>query len=95
MPGSLHEQLAREAERTHVSLNRFITDALAASVATAEPDRLGTVSQPRAPAVDRDPGSGPTRARALRVALATNVVVVVIAGAVALLLLVLALQRGI
>jgi RNA polymerase sigma-B factor len=95
MPAPLHEQLAREAERAHVSLNRFITDALAACISTAEPERLGSVSQPRAPAVDRDPGSGATRPRALRVALATNVIVVVIAGVVALLLLALALQRGI
>jgi RNA polymerase sigma-B factor len=95
MPASLHEQLAGEAERAHISLNRFITDALAASAATAEAERLEAVSQPRARGVARDPGSGTTRQRALTFALATNVVVVVIAGVVALVLLVLALQRGI
>jgi RNA polymerase sigma-B factor len=94
MPGPLHEQLAREAENAHVSLNRFITDALAASLSTSEREQPEAASHPRDPAANRGPGSGSASPRGLRVALATNVVVVVIAGVVALVLLVLALQRG-
>ena len=37
MPSELHEQLARAAERKEVSLNRFVTDALAASLASKPP----------------------------------------------------------
>jgi predicted HicB family RNase H-like nuclease len=97
MPASLHEQLAREAEHAHVSLNRFVTDALATSVAGSEPEQRSALSPPHSadPTVTPADGSRPTPPRAVRVALATNLVVVVIAGAVALLLLVLALQRGI
>jgi hypothetical protein len=91
MTGSLHEQLALEAERAQVSLNRFVTEALAASVANSESDQVSA----RHPAQADDSGrSSQPKPRALRVALATNLVVVVIAGVVALLLLVLALQRG-
>jgi len=108
MPSTLHEELARAAEQQHVSLNRFVTDTLAASVAAprvAEPvDDEPASSADRA--IDRDPSSGPAgsieeqpeqrpRPRSLRVALATNVVIVVVAGLIAIVLLVLALERGI
>ncbi len=95
MPSTLHEQLALAAEREQVSLNRLVTDTLAASVAveaTAEPPRH---SQPD-PALTLEPPRGRDGSpRALRLALATNLVVVVVAGLVALALLVLALERGI
>jgi hypothetical protein len=35
MPSELHEKLAQAAERDHVSLNRYVTEALSTSV---EPD---------------------------------------------------------
>ncbi len=95
MSSELHEQLAHAAEREHVSLNRFVTDVLAASVDS------GSATQPGAG--DESAAGGPTAAsaprtppaRTLRVALAANLVVVVVAGLVAVALLVIALQRGI
>ncbi|MGZ6616709.1 MAG: sigma-70 family RNA polymerase sigma factor [Solirubrobacteraceae bacterium] len=93
MPSELHEQLARAAERDQISLNRYVTEALAASVADV-PDR--------APADDDRPtetvtgaAAQPRALRSLRVALATNLVVVVLAGLAAVVLVALALQRGI
>lgn len=101
MPSDLHEQLARAAEREDLSLNRFVTRALAASV-TLEPDTAPpaveyaastTPEDRRQPSRERRalPPSGGT----LRLALAANLIVVVLAGCVAMILLVLALQRGI
>jgi RNA polymerase sigma-B factor len=103
MPSELHEQLARAAEREDVSLNRFVTDVLAASVegstlrshsgsadgGSADGDGSGSREDDGAPASKRLSPS------AVRVALATNLVVVIMAGLVAVILLVLALQRGI
>lgn len=99
MSGDLHEQLAQAAEREHVSLNRYVTGVLAASVASGQtPEDAGakpSATQGRAP----DPGTPPRTpardpARVLRMALAANLLVVVIAGAVAVILLVLALEHG-
>jgi RNA polymerase sigma-B factor len=84
MPSELHAQLAQAAERDDVSLNRYVNDALSSSV-----DDSG------AQAVAGEADGQPSRARALRVALATNLVVVVLAGVAAVVLLVLAVQRGI
>jgi RNA polymerase sigma-B factor len=106
MPSSLHEQLARAAEREQVSLNRFVTDALAGSLARTEPAEPSATPAPsastRPPApesldseIDSARGSVRGRSPALGVALATNLVVVVLAGLLALVLLVLALERGI
>ncbi len=95
MPSSLHQQLAAAAEREHVSLNRFVTDALAASVAE---DRVVTPpSEPRPDAAaGAQPSQAPRRAsRAFRVAVATAFAVVVFTGLAALALLILAIQRGI
>ena len=91
MPGELHEQLARAAELRHVSLNRFVTDALAAAV--ARPARGNGTEQPPA----RAPETGPTQTpvRSVRIALAANLVVVVFAALVAIALLALAIERGI
>lgn len=91
MPSTLHEQLARAAEREHVSLNRFVTDVLAASVSAAPPADTPAESSPAEPA----PAPSRSSPRALRLALATNLVVVVLAGVLAVALLVLALERGI
>jgi hypothetical protein len=106
MPSTLHEQLARAAEREQVSLNRFVTDALAGSLARTEPAQPSATAAPsastRPPAseslgaeIDAAQGSVRGPSRALGVALATNLVVVVLAGLLALVLLVLALERGI
>lgn len=94
MPVTLHEQLVSEAERAHVSLNRFATDALAAAVARSDPEQPSTLQEHPVRAGNSAPRPRANIPRALRVALATNLVVVVIAGVVAVLLLVLALQRG-
>ncbi len=95
MPSELHEQLARAAESEEVSLNRFVTNALAASVSSTPP-----IEEPlEAPAVvstfEPPPDSQRQPARSLRLALAANLVVVVVAGVVAVVLLVLALKHGI
>ncbi len=127
MPSELHEQLARAAERQEVSLNRFVTDALAATIwprppsaESAQPPTKPVVQTaddlPREPplaSASVEPAQGQRRssrvsseqhervgtqrhpARALRVALATNLLIVVLAGLAAALLLVMALQRGI
>lgn len=92
MPGALHSQLARAAERDHLSLNRFITKVLAASVSSSS----GIVAQPGAaaqPAAQTGEDGRPPavkRSRAFRVALATNVALIVITAVAAIVLLVLA-----
>ncbi|HUE27608.1 MAG TPA: sigma-70 family RNA polymerase sigma factor, partial [Solirubrobacteraceae bacterium] len=95
MPTTLHEQLARAAEREQVSLNRLVTDTLAASVASSPPVEKPGGSTPGPPVTLEPPRAQGGAPRALRVALATNLAVVVVAGLIALALLVLALQRGI
>jgi RNA polymerase sigma factor (sigma-70 family) len=96
MSGALHSQLARAAERDHLSLNRFITNVLAASVSSSS----ATVAEPKA----STQGAAQTRedrrrpavkpSRAFRLALATNVALVVITAVAAIVLLVLALHNG-
>jgi hypothetical protein len=103
MPSELHEQLARAAERRDVSLNRYVTDALATSLTppAAEPaealtpDETDLTPEPTAPDPSAVEPKQPPSPGVLRVALATNLAVVVLAGVVAVVLLVLALQRGI
>lgn len=92
MPSDLHEQLALAAERRQVSLNRYVTDALAQAVSPSPPPPADAPIV-AVPATAAPPKRAP--ARSLRVALAANLVVVVVAGLVAVALLVLALQRGI
>jgi RNA polymerase sigma-B factor len=87
MPSELHEQLAHAAEREEVSLNRFVNDALTSSVD-------GPASSPDGEETD-GPSSLRLSARAVRVALATNLAIVLIAGVAAVVLLVLAVQRGV
>jgi RNA polymerase sigma-B factor len=93
MPSTLHQQLAEAAERENVSLNRFVTDVLAASVAN-EPS-VAKEPKPADTAPQAPVESSGSRGRAFRVALATNLAVVVLVGIVAVTLLVLALERGI
>jgi hypothetical protein len=80
MPQSLHAELADAADRDDVSLNQYITNALAAAVGWGREEG--------------GPGAPVPPPRWLPAALLTNIVVVVIAGAVALLLLIVALERG-
>jgi RNA polymerase sigma-B factor len=95
MPSELHEQLARAAEREQVSLNRFVTDALAASVTQGGRARSVTAAEPATEKTDPGRPSGQLQpVRSIRIALATNMVVVVVAGLIAVVLLVLALERG-
>jgi len=89
MPSTLHEQLAQAAEREEVSLNRFVTDALATTVSPT-PD-----AEPAAPIVAGDAAQPPPPARTIRMVLAANLAIVVLSIAVAAVLLVLAFQRGI
>jgi RNA polymerase sigma-B factor len=76
MPESLHADLARAADRAGVSLNQFITTALAEVVG----DRAKTKARP-------DKETGP-RSRTLTLLLALNLAIVAAAGIVAILLLV-------
>jgi RNA polymerase sigma-B factor len=91
MPSALHEELTRAAEREEVSLNRFVTAQLAASVAPAERGsaELRTGGQDKAPAAPEG------RKQNLRVLLAANVLIMVVAAAAAVALLILALERGV
>ncbi len=97
MSGDLHQQLAQAAEREQVSLNRFVTDALAESVTDGSTQEQVAAhdSMPDASAGDETPAGRPRNPRrTLRMVLAANLVVVVLAGTIAIILLVLALQQG-
>lgn len=94
MPSVLHTQLAQAAEREQVSLNRFVTDALATTVSPA-PEEPAPSSLPADAATNRAADGTPPSARTIRMVLAANLAIVVVSVAVAAVLLVLALQRGI
>jgi RNA polymerase sigma-B factor len=99
MSGDLHQQLAQAAEREQVSLNRFVTDALAQTVADEgdqEPAATPTAEPPPQPRPDPAARGDVSRnpRRTLRLVLAANLVVVVLAGIVAIVLLVMALNQG-
>jgi hypothetical protein len=92
MPQSLHAELARAAEQEGVSLNAFVTGALASAVgwrhvADDERERPGA-----------DAASGPApmagRPRWMTVALVANFAVVALAAVLAIVLLVVAWQGG-
>jgi antitoxin HicB len=102
MPRSLHGELARLADREHVSLNALIVGILGGAVAwrqstppapaplAAAPDAAGTPAE--AMPEPEDPGDPrPDRVRLLTTALRVNVVVVALAGLLAVALLVAAL----
>ena len=81
MPAPLHDELAHAAEDEGVSLNQFITGALADAVAwEAEDERAGVRAWRR-----------PAPARVTWLVLALNVAVVLVAAAAAVTLLVIAL----
>jgi hypothetical protein len=82
MPQSLHAELAEAAEHEEISLNQFITNALAAAVHWHQSG--GNPAQPELR----------TPPRWLPAAIVTNVVVVAIAALVALILLIVAWQQG-
>lgn len=91
MPSDLHEELTRAAERDQVSLNRFVTNQLAAAVASS-----GTQTPAYLPAPDAGPQTaGRRRGRSFRMLLAANIAVIILAGGAAIAFLVLALERGI
>jgi hypothetical protein len=83
MPPALHAEVSRKAELERVSLNQFITTAVAGAVGWGDED--GERHDAAAPRISR---------RTLAVALAANLVVVGIAGVVALALLVAAWRDG-
>jgi HicB family len=80
MPEALHAELAAAADRAGVSLNQFITTALAETVGRPTPARQGTQKREGA-------GRAPSRSRWLTVLLAVNLLVVAAAGVLAILLL--------
>ena len=81
MPETLHAELASAADRAGVSLNQFITTALAEVVGRPTvPARQGTAKREGA-------GRAPSRSRWLTVLLAVNLLVVAAAGVLAILLL--------
>lgn len=81
MPAALHAELARTAEREGVSLNQFITRALAGRIG------WGKDADETAPAADA-PAEG--RARLIAIALVVNAVVIGLAAVAAIGVLVLA-----
>ena len=83
MPPSLHTKLAGAAKREEVSLNQFMTRALAAAVPWQENDAGGDRGAHRRPA--SAPGWVPA-------AIVANIVVVAIAGILAMILLLVVWQ---
>jgi RNA polymerase sigma-B factor len=91
MPNTLHGELARIAEREHVSLNQFITNALAAAVGWRRPGEEDRQAIETGRSEEAISGRSP---RWLPAALITNIVIVVVAGILALVLLLVAWQQG-
>ena len=81
MPAALHAELARTAEREGVSLNQFITRALAGKIG------WGTDADDGAPAAPSD------NRRLIAIALVANAIVIGLAALAAIAVLVLAWQR--
>lgn len=103
MPRTLHAELTRLAEREGVSLNQFITDALASAVGwrlarSARRAATGSLNQvPGAEALtpeqEAEPESEERRSRRILLALlGANVVVLAIAAIVAAVVLIVALR---
>jgi antitoxin HicB len=103
MPRTLHAELTRLAEREGVSLNQFITDALASAVGwrlarSARRSATGSLNQvPGAEALtpeqEAEPESEERRSRRLLITLlGANVVVLAIAAIVAAVVLIVALR---
>lgn len=84
MPATLHDELARAAEREGVSLNQLITGVLAGAVEWGtDEERIRLQGQASA-----------AGGRVTRMALLANFVVVVVAAIAAITLLVIAWQNG-
>jgi RNA polymerase sigma-B factor len=90
MPSTLHEELTRAAEREQVSLNRFVTAQLQASVASP-----GHASPATGPLTGEAPAAPAQHRHNFRLLFAVNLTVIVLAAAAAITLLVIALQRGV
>lgn len=90
MPSALHQELTRAAEREQVSLNRFVTDQLAASVTAS-----GSGAPSGVPMTNQAPAAPARHRHNFRLLIAVNLAVIVLAAAAAITLLVLALQRGV
>ena len=86
MPATLHDELANAAETEGVSLNQFITSALADAVDWEQQDERGSSR--------RRPWSRTASSRVTWLALVVNLAVVLIAGAAVITLLVVAWQQG-
>jgi HicB family len=82
MPPALHAEVSRKAELEQVSLNQFITTAVASAVGWGDEGEREDANPPR---ISRS---------TLGIALAVNLIVVGIAGIVALALLVAAWRGG-
>jgi hypothetical protein len=84
MPGSLHAELAREAEQHGTSLNQLIVGLLSRAISD------GSSSLPAPPAETADAGvaADAIAQRRLGIALAVNLVVLVVAALVAIGLLI-------
>jgi hypothetical protein len=94
MPATLHDELARAAEVEGVSLNQWITGALASAVgwrASGERPVPSETDEGAATLSESAPGLSP---RLTRVALAANLAVVLVAAIAAIALLVAAWQAG-
>jgi predicted RNase H-like HicB family nuclease len=102
MPRTLHAELTRASEREGVSLNQFITDALAAAVLWRSGVEVVRTEE-AAPTISQAPGaegltaqpSGRRRsrrdgARLTNAALAANFVIVGLAGIIAIIVLIAA-----
>jgi RNA polymerase sigma-B factor len=92
MPGSLHAELARAAERDNVSLNQFITSSLAGVVGWRSPNgAAGAPAGAVGPQPDERAGSG---GGWLKRAILANAVLLALAGIAAAALLVVALTHA-
>jgi antitoxin HicB len=105
MPQSLHAELSRAAERENVSLNQFITDALAGALGWRAPARKAHVTraapiegdgtvEPRAAGDPRGTSAGSQkRSRFSSTVFVVNCIIVGVAALVAIVVLVAALTH--
>jgi antitoxin HicB len=90
MPQTLHAELARTAERENVSLNQFITDALAGSLGWRTTGRKAQVTRPVRGLHGDDEGeprAADEKPRSGSLLFTVNVVVVALAAIVAIIVL--------
>jgi antitoxin HicB len=96
MPQTLHAELARTAERENVSLNQFITDALAGSLGWRTTGRKAQVTRPVQGLHGDDeaePRAADEKPRSGSLLFTVNVVVVALAAIVAIVVLLAVLTR--